>query len=447
MANKLPTGLSMERLYKGSLDATYEHETLADALDYAKNSPIAYVGQQLYIKDLRTEQEILDNVIPYGGIKYITEDKELADLGSGSVVEGHTHGEYTEDEINALFDGTPEEVSYYESLINDNAVSVNRLFSSQGVMNKITEAILQCNKYTDDMMGSLNHLTAEKADAKPSDADAKELTIYLIPEGTGYHQWMFMQNAWVDLGTTEVNLNGYVTNEKLTEELNKKANDDEVVKIDNVKTSISETPSNDNILSELVTVTELNKKADKMTTLTSANVNDVTSSGSYYVTEATNAPDANGWLEVLSNSNYSVQMFYPSITANCEMYVRRMQDGGAWSSWQKLCSTKVADTDWTNATLSYQDASNTDTPIGSVKYKIKNGICHVTCENIVHGYTGVYIAKISNLPLMVGAVNVTLENRGITVGSVWKSDSTTLGVHKSATDGGFGSFSYPVAEN
>ena len=168
---------------------------------------------------------------------------------------------YTDTEIEAMFDGTTEEIQYYESLIQDNTVSTNRLFSSQETVNRITQALLDSQKYANDLVGGLSMVKAKKVETKPDTGE--ELTIFLVGNDTdGYHQWMFIEGAWADLGSTNITLNGYITEEKLTEELAKKADDDKVLKLDKVTTTMSGTPSNDNVLSELAIKNLLDGKAD-----------------------------------------------------------------------------------------------------------------------------------------------------------------------------------------
>ena len=107
----------------------------------------------------------------------------------------------------------------------------------------------------------------------------------------------------------------------------------------------------------------------------------------------------------------------------------------------------VADVEtWTYATLTYTDTAKTDTPGGSVSYRIKNGICFVRCtvgENI----TGKNVIKVSGMPPIDGSVNVLLDNDGACVGSVWGYNGTELLIHKTNSKVGYASFSYLVLES
>ena len=186
---------------------------------------------------------------------------------------------YSDTEIENMFeDLTPEEVQMYQNLIDDNSVSTNRLFSSQETVNRITQALLDSQKYANDLVSGLSMVKAKKVETKPDTGE--ELTIYLVGNDTdGYHQWMFIEGAWADLGSTNITLNGYITEEKLTEELAKKADDDKVLKLDKITTTMSSTPSNDNVLSELAIKNLLDGKADSTSIPT--NVSELTNDSGY----------------------------------------------------------------------------------------------------------------------------------------------------------------------
>ena len=144
-----------------------------------------------------------------------TDDKNLINVVNDLADNSHYHESFTDAEIEAMFDGTSEEVTYWESLIQDQTVSTNRIFSSQGVVDRITEALLQSQKYANDLVKNMNSMTCKVLDTKPDTGE--ELVLYLIGASGNYHQWMFIEGAWADLGATNITLDGYITEEKLTE--------------------------------------------------------------------------------------------------------------------------------------------------------------------------------------------------------------------------------------
>ena len=208
-----------------------------------------------------------------------TDDKNLINVVNDLADNSHYHEAFTDTEIEQLFtDLEPEEVKLYQNLINDQTVSTNRLFSSQETVNRITQALLDSQKYANDLVGGLSMVKAKKVETKPD--TGVELTIYLVGNDTdGYHQWMFIEGAWADLGSTNITLNGYITEEKLTEELAKKADDDKVLKLDKITTTMSNSPSNDNVLSELAVKNLLDGKADSTSIPT--NVSELTNDSGY----------------------------------------------------------------------------------------------------------------------------------------------------------------------
>ena len=184
--------------------------------------------------------------------------------------------------------------------------------------------------------------------------------------------------------------------------------------------------------------TLLNNKADKMAMLTSQNIDDLVNEGSYYIIAATNAPDAYGWVDVLANNDYTIQLFYPSITTNCEMYIRRRREG-VWGQWQRLCTTRVANSSGT-VTLP-------DNITGTISYKVINGVCYVSIQGLADGLTGGDVATFTGLPKPDMYVNIGIENAGYRIGTIYTDDAATFHVHKTTTGSGFCSFSYPVAES
>ena len=182
--------------------------------------------------------------------------------------------------------------------------------------------------------------------------------------------------------------------------------------------------------------TLLNNKVNKMAMLTSQNIDDLVNEGSYYIIAATNAPDAYGWVDVLANNDYTIQLFYPSITTNCEMYIRRRREC-TWGKWQRVCTTSVADSSGTVALP--------DNVTGTISYKVINGICYVSVQGLADGLTGLEVVTFTGLPKADVYISISIENSGNYAGTIYSVDGVTFYVHKSVAGGGYGSFSYPVA--
>ena len=168
--------------------------------------------------------------------------------------------EYLEQEIDDMFDATPQEISYYESLINPDVVSENRLWSSKTIDEKLASAILEANKYTDQ--ASTRNLTTEIVS---STADVtKENVLYLILSDAStntYEQYMLIGGTATALGSTKVDLSNIYNKSEIDSKLDDKANKSEVLSVDNVITDKTQA-SNSNVLTAKVVVDELDKKAN-----------------------------------------------------------------------------------------------------------------------------------------------------------------------------------------
>ena len=177
--------------------------------------------------------------------------------------------EYLEQEIDDMFDATPQEISYYESLINPDVVSENRLWSSKTIDEKLASAILEANKYTDQ--ASTRNLTTEIVS---STADVtKENVLYLILSDAStntYEQYMLIGGTATALGSTQVDLSNIYNKSEIDSKLDDKANKSEVLSMDSVQaTTGSET--NDTVYTSKLTKDELAKKIDKTSILIAKN--------------------------------------------------------------------------------------------------------------------------------------------------------------------------------
>ena len=77
MANKFPIGQSFQRLTNLPLDQTEVFDNLEQAESYAINGRTSYVGQIIYIKDIRTDREIQEGVSKQDGLFIIDQYKSL----------------------------------------------------------------------------------------------------------------------------------------------------------------------------------------------------------------------------------------------------------------------------------------------------------------------------------------------------------------------------------
>ena len=112
--NILPTGMSFQRLGQFPLDSTAIHNTLAEAMDYAKNNPTAYPGQILYVADARSQEEINANVEPSESLYMVTASGELKLVVSKKDLDMNEMVEEVENKVAELqgnLDGAVDEIN------------------------------------------------------------------------------------------------------------------------------------------------------------------------------------------------------------------------------------------------------------------------------------------------------------------------------------------------
>lgn len=117
----------------------------------------------------------------------------------------------------------------------------------------------------------------------------------------------------------------------------------------------------------------------------------------------------------------------------------RSLDNGNWMGWQRVCTTKVADT---LGTVTLPDGVT-----GTISYKVINGVCYVSVQGLADGLTGLEVVTFAGLPKADAYISISIENSGNYAGTIYSVDGVTFYVHKTVTGGGYGSFSYLVAES
>ena len=169
---------------------------------------------------------------------------------------------YTKPEIDDMFDATSQEIDYYSSLISD-VVSENRLWSSKKISEEIAKSILESNEYSDNLISNLSSISLKYVESLPDTGDSS--TIYILKSASEADPDtlnLFDGTQWVTIGKFEFDMSGYVTTDDMNTKLDKKANDNEVVKVSDILTDTTGA-SNNNVLSASATVTELDKKVNK----------------------------------------------------------------------------------------------------------------------------------------------------------------------------------------
>ena len=384
---------------------------------------------------------------------------------------------YTDEEISDLFSLKPEEVAHLTDLIADTVISQYKLWSSKKVNDELTKAKSECNDYTDSMLSNISSITIDYVEQLPTTGDSSTIYILKATDSSAKDTLnLYKDGSWTNIGDFEVDITQFYNKTQMDQLLLAKANDNEVVKQDDVIVDISQATTT-NVLSATTTIEELNKalkKTDMTTTLDSSSTNDKVPTSktvwdSLYkicdpqvLVDANNAtskicmadlttlntPAKEGVTSAESsliisiegrdywNGQISIAMAEP------EVYVRSVRDAGTWTKWRRLCTTSVADVEWT--TLTVESGMS-----GTIKYRVKNGICFVNIYGLISSTMSTQGNIITNgLP----TPEVTTDWYGLTAndytkGGLLVSIDNTGRMNNYIGENGsyyFGTFSYPV---
>ena len=400
---------------------------------------------------------------------------------------------YEDNEVDAMFDATSQEIDYYSSLISD-VVSENRLWSSKKISEEIAKSILESNEYSDNLISNLSSINLKYVESLPDTGDSS--TIYILKSASEADPDtlnLFDGTQWVTIGNFEIDMANYVTTDDMNTELGKKANDNEVVKVSDILTDTTGA-SNNNVLSASATVTELDKKVNKtdiVDNLTSTdtdkplsakqgkalddkklnkadadkiiiinaegvNIKDfilencTDENKTYYITARSSCTDipkvnANYFMTVEKVGSFTIKVTAKELAGNNNEYVCTYRiDNVKWTNWEKVCTTSVADVELTTKGVSL---INNATASGSAQYSIINGYANVSINGV--NFTTGTSCEISGLPKPAQYIYSSLGYAGKVVGEIYANanDATIKVVIPTTGTTGYGFISYPVANS
>ena len=408
---------------------------------------------------------------------------------------------YEDNEVDAMFDATSQEIDYYSSLISD-VVSENRLWSSKKISEEIAKSILESNEYSDNLISNLSSINLKYVESLPDTGDSS--TIYILKSASEADPDtlnLFDGTQWVTIGNFEIDMANYVTTDDMNTELGKKANDNEVVKVSDILTDTTGA-SNNNVLSASVTVTELDKKVNKtdiVDNLTSTNTdkplsakqgkalddkklnkadfdkiilinidsvnikdyileNCIDENKIYYIAARSNCTDipkdnANYFMTVEKVGSFTIKVTAKELAASNNEYVCTYRsDNPKWTNWEKVCTTKIADVPKTPINFINGVINSTN-----CCYIVKNGVCFVHLNGGNYSLGG----SVNGLEIANGLPSPAAGDCAHTYLPWASSDATKqvilfvnlngqLLLHASVSANGtpiYTSFSYPVAES
>ena len=380
--------------------------------------------------------------------------------------------------------------------IDDLNLRTDGTFSSVKIDTLLNTLKTDCNDYTDRLVANLSRLELKIATSESEITQPNTMYLYKPSGSSSYEQYVVIEGTKVLLGTTDINMGDYYTItqtdakfvlktdfDSLKTEVDKKVNKTDIV--DNLTSTDTDKPLSANqgkVLKDEVDLkandSDVVKRTDIVTTIDRSSTNDKIPSASAIYNKSKNrisqvrtdgdilayadsiiGEEVSDTVRIMNgkNSPYGADDkdndFHYVIYNIADVRFRRvvaydirkndmymiMKNGGKWGTWRKVCTTSVND--------SSGKVTLPDGVTGTITYKVINGVCYAYGQKLAEGLTGSSVVKISGLPKQATVVNVSLENSGNRVGTIYSYDALTFGIHKSSTTAGFGSFSYQVAES
>lgn len=287
----------------------------------------------------------------------------------------------------------------------------------------------------DELIGAIEGLQYEIVETLPT-TDIDTHTLYLVPDAQAqnvYDEYLYINNAWANLGSTEVDLSNYYTKTQADNLLANKqdeltfdsaptedstnpvtsggvftalAGKQDTLTIDSALSDTSENPvQNKAIYSQIYaqlysTIAGMQNNAKGSMELYSKDLNTITTSGFYNAMTCANAPYDYMTLIVTGYylSGYCTQIACDVTTGN---YKFRTQTGGTWGAW----------TDNVLGALSEKQTKTLETPI------VVEGSTKTTVEAALGGINEATENKLAVVAIMPTASVDLLDKQRLYVGT------------------------------
>ena len=193
-------------------------------------------------------------------------EEAIKDILTELVNSTYSWESYSDEEVGQLVELDPTQVAELSAVINDSVSAKNKVYSSQYTKELLQENLIEANKYSEDLVANLSNIKWDIVDSLPDSSTVNKSTIYILKDSSGgtnntLNVWSDTTSAFVEVGKLNVNMNNYYTKSEVDAELAKKANADEVLKPDAIVADLT-TTSGSTTLSTAGLQTELDKKVD-----------------------------------------------------------------------------------------------------------------------------------------------------------------------------------------
>ena len=431
-------------------------------------------------------------------------EQSIKDILTLLVNNTYNFTEYTDEEVGNLIDLDPTQIAELTAVISDSVVAKNKVFSSSHTIELIQKSVIESNEYADSLVANLSNIKLDIVDTLPDASTVNKSTIYILKDSTGgtnntLNVWSDSTSAFVEVGKLNVNMDSYYTKSDvdtlladkaddntvvhqddvvsdmtttsgttvlstsgLKTELDKKANDDEVIKKADMSTTIDSTSTDDTVPTNKAVYDSLINKVNNTIVLTTTDeVNSLNRTYQSFIIYSDVAaavglptPPNSTWfcihLSHIKGFKYPSQIAFEYAGLRKIMY--RVADNGVWSAWRKIPNTSVVDVPMTTITNTLVSTKVTFQAADSNAYLyVKNGICYVSIWDITILEEANLEVLFNNAPKAAFMVGCTLHNGYESFGHIFVTTNSTE-IRLNAPSGlagksGYCSFSYPVAES
>lgn len=417
---------------------------------------------------------------------------------------------YTQEEIQEVFDLDEVTAQSLSKVINDEFVAKNKVYSNEYTNTLLEKVKAECNQYTVEQIANSGNLK-RKIVTSTTDVTDESILYLILTDSTNniYTQYMLIDGTATPLGTTQVDLSDYLLTSDFNTTIADYAKKNETVAQNDVVADLT-TLSSSTVLSTQGVSDELDKKVDKTSIVTSINstsTNDEVASAKALFDNIKPINDKLGDIRFIPfpwTRHFKIK-FATTSKALCSIFcsngsiitiqtasskaiidtsIKILGRADRYFTYEinelevelnnvssNVCGFMIISNDQ-NATVELSmdniplsnkipmiidslDINNTPVTLpstmgGSINYKVKNGICYVSAWGVSATVTGDIIVSTSMPKCAISsAVDIYNHSSDSICGMLFIEETTTNLVFRctNINNGGFISFSYPVAES